>query len=328
MPTTRQLHLRTYPTDLLGPEHFSIETIELPNPAPGEVQVHNTWMSVDPYMRGRMRENSGHMERYNLGQVLDGGAVGIVSVSNHESFKPGDQVFSTLGWREACNAPGDMLRLIDTTHLPAEAYLGIAGLTGFTAYVGITHITDVQPGDTVFVSSAAGATGATACQIAKAKGATVIGSAGGPEKTAYLREIGVDHAIDYKASPNLTEALRKAAPRGIDVYFDNVGGAHLAAALAAAKRNARFALCGTMPDKHESSLSSMREAVSKRLTLKGFIVYDHMDLLPQFMQDLPPWIGMGKLTWRQTVEEGLERAPAALAKLFTGENFGKMLLKL
>lgn len=149
VPTTRQLHLRTYPTDLPGSEHFSIETVELPNPTPGEVQVHNTFMSVDSYMRGCMRENSSHMDRYNLGEVLDGGAVGIVSVSNHGSFKPGDHVLSSLGWREAFNAPVDTLRLIDTTHLPAEAYLGIAGLTGFTAYVGITHITDVQPCDTV-----------------------------------------------------------------------------------------------------------------------------------------------------------------------------------
>jgi len=282
-------------------------------------------------MRGRMDEKLHHEPPFALGKPLEGGAVGEVVASNCDAYQPGDMVFSMLGWREAFTAPGEAIMMkLDTSQLPPEAYLGIAGVPGFAAYIGITQIAKLQAGDVIFISSAAGATGATACQIAKAIGATLIGSAGGAKKCEYLRELGVDCVIDYKATPDLTQALAAAAPNGIDVYFDNVGGEHLEAALEAAKWHASFVLCGmvTTYNGQTSGPRNLALAVDKRLRLEGFIVTDHLHLLPEFLQTMGAWIAEGKVTWRQTVEEGLERAPAALTKLFTGENFGKMLVKL
>ncbi len=326
----REVRLRSRPSGVPTAENFSIESVPLADPGPGEVQVRNTWMSVDPYMRGRMRDQASYLPPFAIGKVLEGGAVGEVLQSNDESLMPGDTVSSQMGWREAFNAPGKELRKIDVTRLPAEAYLGVAGLTGLTAYVGLLQIARLKAGEVIFVSAAAGATGATVCQIAKIIGATVIGSAGGSEKCDYLREIGVDHAINYKHVPNLTAALAEAAPAGIEVYFDSVGGGHLEAALSVAKVFARFALCGMISGYNEqvSGPSNLAFAIGKRLTLQGFLVSDHFDLFPRFMHDMAEWIQAGKVTWRQTVDEGLDQAPAAFAKLFRGENIGKMLVKL
>ena len=326
----REVRLRSRPTGTPAAENFSIDTIELTDPAPGEVQVRNTWMSVDPYMRGRMNDQASYMPPFQIGKVLEGGAVGEVLQSNDPSLKPGDMVLSQLGWREAFNAPANTLRKIDTHALPAEAYLGVAGITGLTAYLGVLEIAKLKAGETIFISAAAGATGATACQIAKLKGATVIGSAGGPEKCSYLRQIGVNRTIDYKAVPHLTAALAEAAPDGIDVYFDNVGGSHLEAALSVAKLHARFALCGMIAGYNDRipGPSNLAFAIGKRLTLQGFLVSDHFALLPRFLEEMSGWIKAGKITWTQTVEQGIDQAPAAFAKLFRGENTGKMLVKL
>jgi len=254
-----------------------------------------------------------------------------VVASADAAFKTGDLVAHALGWREAFNAPASSVRKLDTHGLPPQVFLGAAGMPGLTAYVGLLKIAALKPGDVVFVSAAAGAVGQVVCQIAKARGHKVIGSAGGPQKMAWLKEIGVDEAIDYKAESSIRKALARAAPEGIDVYFDNVGGAHLDAALAVAKPFARFALCGAISEydaAERSGLRNMVAAVKCRLRLEGFIVLDHADQMPAFMRDVTQWIASGQIKWKETVETGIENAPGALMKLLQGANLGKMLVKL
>ncbi len=330
LESSREVRLRSRPAGLPTSETFAIETVRLGAPGPGEVQVRNTWMSVDPYMRGRMRAGPSYVPQFEVGEPLSGGAVGTVVASNHASLEPGDTVTSMLGWRDTFNAPAAALQKVDAERLPAEAYLGIAGLTGLTAHFGLLEVAGLRAGETVFVSAAAGAVGSVACQIAKIKGATVIGSAGGAEKCAWLREIGVDHVIDYKAAPDLTRAVAEAAPGGLDVTFDNVGGSHLEAALAAAKPFARLVLCGMISGYNGEvrTPGNLFLAIPKRLKLQGFIVSDHFDRMPAFVKEMTGWIEAGHVTSRQTVDHGLEQAPAAFLKLFSGGNVGKMLVKL
>jgi len=332
MTTSREVRLKSRPEGMPRPENFEVGSVELPAPGPGEVQVKNLYMSVDPYMRGRMYDRPSYVPPFQIGEALQGGAVGEVVASNDANLKVGDLVQSMLGWRERFNAPAAGVQKIDTHGLPPQAFLGVAGMPGLTAYVGLLKIAALKEGDVVFVSAAAGAVGSVVCQIAKIKGCTVIGSAGGDEKTAFLREIGVDHVIDYKKVPNLTKALAEAAPKGIDVYFENVGGEHLEAALEVAKPFARFAMCGmisqynaTEPPKGPSNIMYV---VGKSLRIEGFIVSNHFDMLPAFLKDMSEWIGSGKLKWRETVDEGIDAAPGAFLKLFKGENLGKMLVKL
>jgi NADPH-dependent curcumin reductase CurA len=330
--SSREVRLKARPQGMPTHDHFEIATVHVADPGPGEVQVKNLWMTVDPYMRGRMNDVKSYTPPFQLGEAMQGGAVGEVVASNDANFKPGDLVSTFFGWREAFNAPGGALQKLDTYGLPPQAFLGAAGMPGLTAYVGLLKIAALKDGDVVFVSAAAGAVGQIVCQIAKLKGHTVIGTAGGPDKIAYLKEIGVDHAIDYKAEPDLTAALLRAAPDGIDVYFENVGGTHLEAALVAAKPFARFALCGMISDYNATDMGSgihgLTAAVGKQLRLEGFIVSNHFDMMPAFVRDLAGWAAEGKIKWRETVEEGIERAPHAFLKLFNGENTGKMLVKL
>jgi hypothetical protein len=289
-------------------------------------------MTVDPYMRGRMNDVQSYVPPFQIGEALQGGAVGEVIASNDPAFKAGDAVQSFFGWREAFNAPAAAVQKLETHGLPPQAFLGVAGMPGLTAYVGLLKIAALKEGDVVFVSAAAGAVGQVVCQIAKLKGHTVIGSAGGAEKIAYLKEIGVDQVIDYKAETDLTAALMKAAPNGIDVYFENVGGAHMEAALMAARPFARFALCGMISQYNATDMGpgirGLIMAVGKQLRLEGFIVSSHTDMQPAFVRDMSSWIAEGKVKWRETIEEGVENAPTAFLKLFSGENLGKMLVKL
>lgn len=325
-----EVRLRSRPSREPTPDNFAIETATLAEPGAGEVRVRNLWMTVDPYMRPRMTDRPSYIPPFELGAVLEGGAIGEVVRSNDGRFRPGDHVQSMMGWRQAFNAPADRLEKVDADGIPLEAYLGVAGMPGLTAYIGITEIAKVGAGDVVFVSAAAGAVGSIACQIAKLRGARVIGSAGGAEKCAYLRELGLDQVIDYKAARDLRAELRNAAPDGLDVYFDNVGGSHLDAALHAAKPFARFAICGMISryNEGESAPLDLIEIVLKRLRVQGFLVLDHPDLRSHFIGELKGWIEARQVTWRQTVEHGIERAPAAFMKLFSGENVGKMLVKL
>jgi NADPH-dependent curcumin reductase CurA len=332
MTVSREIRLKSRPSGMPTPANFELARVDLPDPGPGQVQVKNTWMTVDPYMRGRMNDAKSYVPPFQLGEALQGGAVGEVTASNDPALKAGDLVQSFFGWREAFNAPAAAVQKLDTHGLPPQAFLGFAGMPGLTAYVGLLRIAELKAGDVVFVSGAAGAVGSVACQIAKLKGHTVIGSAGGAEKTRFLKEIGVDHAIDYKAERDLTAALMRAAPSGIDVYFENVGGVHMEAALMAANNNARFALCGMISEYNNADLGTgvraLFLAVAKSLTLKGFIVSNHTDMQAAFVKDLASWVAAGKIQSRETVKEGIENAPAAFLGLFKGDNLGKMLVRL
>jgi NADPH-dependent curcumin reductase CurA len=332
MTTSREIRLKSRPVGEPTADNFELATVTLPDPAAGEVQVRNTWMTVDPYMRGRMNDVRSYVPPFQIGEALQGGAVGEVIASNDPSLKPGDLVQSFFGWREAFNAPAGAVQKLDTHGLPPQAFLGIAGMPGLTAYAGLLKVASLKDGDVVFVSAAAGAVGQIVCQIAKLKGHTVIGSAGGADKGAWLKEIGVDHVIDYKAERDLTAALMRAAPDGIDVYFDNVGGTHLEAALMAARPFGRFALCGMISQYNATDMGpgvrGLIMAVGKQLRLEGFIVSSHADLQAAFIRDMSTWIGEGKIKWQETVEDGVENAPTAFLKLFSGENLGKMLVKL
>ena len=332
MTTSREIRLKSRPSGVPTPDNFELASVNVPDPGPGEVQVRNSWMTVDPYMRGRMNDMQSYVPPFQLGEAMQGGAVGEVVASNDPAFKAGDAVQSFLGWREAFNAPAAAVQKLDTHGLPPQAFLGVAGMPGMTAYVGLLKIAALKDGDVVFVSAAAGAVGQVVCQIAKLKGHTVIGSAGGAEKGAWLKELGVDHVIDYKAEADLTAAVMRAAPGGIDVYFENVGGAHMEAALMAARPFGRFALCGMISQYNATDLGAgtrgLIMVVGKQLRLEGFIVSSHYDLLPTFIKDMSGWIAEGKVKWRETVEEGIQNAPAAFLKLFKGENLGKMLVKL
>jgi NADPH-dependent curcumin reductase CurA len=330
--TSREVRLKSRPQGLPTAGNFEIASVDLPAPGPGEVQVRNSWMTVDPYMRGRMNDVKSYVPPFQIGEALQGGAVGEVVASNDPAFKAGDAVQSFLGWREAFNAPAGAVQKLDTHGLPIQAFLGVAGMPGLTAYAGLLKVAALKPGDVVFVSAAAGAVGQVVCQIAKIKGHTVVGSAGGADKVAFLKEIGVDHVIDYKAEKDLTAALTRAAPDGIDVYFENVGGAHLEAALNCARPFARFALCGMISQYNDTDagpgIHGLIQAVGKQIRLEGFIVSSHNDLAPAFVKDMAEWIGSGKLKYRETVEAGIDKAPDAFLKLFKGENLGKMLVKL
>jgi NADPH-dependent curcumin reductase CurA len=353
MATSREVRLKSRPVGMPTADNFEIITVSVPSPGLGEVQVNNRWMSVDAYMRGRMADRPklmpsrdriigesaasnatmfGWRPAFRLGEVLDGASIGEVAVSNDPSFKPGDLVLTWFGWREVFNAPAGTLQKLDTLGLPPQAFLGVAGVNGLTAWVGLTKIAELKASDVVFVSAAAGAVGSVVCQIAKIMGHTVIGSAGGTEKCGYVEDIGVDHVIDYKATDNLTQALLRAAPNGIDVYFDNVGAEHLDAALAAANPFARFALCGMISQYNATSLHdavrNIMFAVGKSIRLEGFLISNHFDQLPEFHRQMSAWIREGMVTWKETVEHGVENAPKAFIKLLGGENLGKMLVRL
>jgi NADPH-dependent curcumin reductase CurA len=332
MTTSREIRLKSRPVGTPVADNFELATVELPAPGAGEVQVRNHWMTVDPYMRGRMNDVKSYSPPFALGEAMQGGAVGEVIASNDPSLKVGDLVQSMYGWREAFNAPAAAVQKLDTFGLPPQAFLGVAGMPGMTAWVGLLKIAAMKDGDVVFVSGAAGAVGQIVVQIAKIKGNTVIGSCGGADKVAYLKSIGCDEVIDYKAEKDLTAALNRVAPKGIDVYFENVGGEHMDAAIAAARPFARFALCGMISQYNSTGemygVKNLIQAVGKSIRLEGFIVSNSFQHLPEFLKDMSGWIAGGKIQWKETIDEGIENAPGAFLKLFKGENTGKMLVKL
>ncbi len=332
MAQSREWRLKTRPVGMPTPANFEFATVDVGAPGAGEVQVRNSWMSVDPYMRGRMYDGPSYAAAFQVGEAMTGGAVGEVIASNSEKFKVGDKVQSMFGWREVFNARDNEVQKLDTHGLLEQLFLGALGMPGLTAYVGVKKIIDLKAGETIFVSAASGAVGQMACQIARQIGATVIGSAGGAEKVAFLKEIGVDHAIDYKAVPDLTKAVLAAAPGGIDAYFENVGGEHLEAAITAAKTHARFAFCGMISGYNaleaNAAPKNLVQIVGKQLKWEGFIVSTYANMAPAFAKDVGGWIASGQIKTKETVEQGVENAVAAFLKLFTGDNFGKMLVKL
>jgi NADPH-dependent curcumin reductase CurA len=330
---SREIRLKHRPVGLPSEGDFDLARVPIPTPGEGEVLVRNLYMSVDPYMRGRMIEQPSYVQPFQLGQPLEGGCVGQGVQSEKGTFRVGDYVLGRKGWREYYISHGADLTKIDPTLAPLQAYLGILGMPGLTAYVGLLDIGQPQAGNTVFVSAAAGAVGSVVCQIAKLKGCRVVGSAGSAAKVQWLQDVaGIDAAFNYKEVDSLTTELGKHCPHGVDVYFENVGGAHLEAALEHMNIRGRIALCGMISQYNESKPSpgpcNLRLAVRKRLTLSGFIVSDHVDRQPQFYTDMGAWIADGKIRWEETIVDGIEHAPQAFLGLFAGENMGKMLVRL
>jgi NADPH-dependent curcumin reductase CurA len=330
--TSREIQLAARPVGEPKAEDFRLAEVDVPDPAPGQLLVRNQWISVDPYMRGRMNDTRSYVQPFALGDPLDGGAVGEVVASGDDRFSEGQTVLHQLGWREYALVPADQARPVDPQLAPASAYLGVLGMPGLTAYVGVLDIAALRKGDVVFVSAAAGAVGSAAGQIARLRGCRVIGSAGSDEKVAFVRdELGFDAAFNYRDGP-VRDLLAAAAPEGIDVYFDNVGGDHLEAALFALRNFGRVAMCGAIslynatdapPGPRNTAL-----AVSRRLTLRGFIVSDHFDRFPDFAREVGGWVRDGRLAYRETVVEGIERAPEAFIGLLQGQNLGKMVVRL
>jgi NADPH-dependent curcumin reductase CurA len=326
-------YLASRPQGLPTASNFELKKHVLPSLGAGMIRVRNRWLSVDPYMRSRM-EAAEHVMRgyyppYAVGEPLEGRAIGEVIESRAEGFAPGDTVYHHQGWREESMLPAAAARRIVADGVPEQAFLGLLGITGATAYFGLRH---AQPkaGDILFVSAAAGAVGSTVVQIAKIKGMTVIGSTGGAKKCAFVRELGADAVIDYKARPVLDQ-LRKAAPNGIDVYFDNVGGDHLDAALALARERARFSICGTIGNYNDgapAALHHLLSVVSQRIRIEGFVTSDYFGEFPAFIQAMKDWMKAGRITLRETIREGLQAAPAAFLDLFSGASFGKMAVRL
>jgi NADPH-dependent curcumin reductase CurA len=326
----RAWHLTSRPQGLPTHDNFELREIELPPLGDGMVRVRNRWLSVDPYMRGRMNDVKSYVPAFELGEPMDGGAVGEVVESRAEGFAPGDLVLHMAGWRDEAVVPARTARKIPTGGAEPQQFLGILGTTGATAYFGLLDVAEAKPGEVVFVSAAAGAVGSAVVQIAKAKAMTVIGSAGGPEKCEFVRALGADHVIDYRAGPVL-KSLAAAAPDGIDVYFDNVGGDHLDAALALARNNARFAICGMIDSYNKGEPTSLRfimRIIAARIRMRGFIVFDFQSGMDEFYRDMGGWLASGTIQSRETVVEGLEQMPDAFLGLFTGANTGKMLVRL
>ncbi|MBX9747449.1 MAG: NADP-dependent oxidoreductase [Hyphomonadaceae bacterium] len=327
----REIHLKSRPTGMPEAANFEFVTVDLPDPGPGEVLVRNAFMSVDPYMRGRMYDRPSYVPPFQLNQVLQGGAVGRVVKSNDPNFKEGDWVESANGWRDAFVSTGAPLTKIDTNGIPPQAYLGVLGMPGMTAYSSFHRIGEPKAGDTVFVSGAAGAVGSVVCQIAKIRGCTVVASAGTDEKLAWLKGVGVDQLINYKKG-DLLENVRAAAPKGIDIYFDNVGGEHLEVALEVARPFARFIECGMISIYNATEPPpgprNMAYIVGKRIKMQGFIVFDFIDMRQQFLTEMGEWVRSGKIKWEETIETGIDNAPKAFLNLFSGANTGKMLVKL
>nr|WP_308120948.1 NADP-dependent oxidoreductase [Actinoplanes bogorensis] len=326
----REIRLAARPQGWPTAETFEMADVPMPEPGPGQLLVRNLVMSVDPYMRGRMNDVKSYTPPFALGEPLDGAAIGEVVSSPAGNVPVGSFVVHGLGWREYAVVDAGRARVVDAAD---SSYLGVLGMTGLTAYVGLVDIAQFREGDTVFVSGAAGAVGSVAGQIARLRGAKrVIGSAGSDEKVRHLiDDLGFDAAFNYREAP-VRKQLRAAAPDGIDVYFDNVGGEHLEAAIGSLTKYGRVAMCGAIAGYNETSAPAgprnLALAIGKELNLRGFIVSNHNRRMPDFLADVGPWVRDGRLRARETIVDGLENAPAAFIGLLKGENTGKMLVRL
>jgi NADPH-dependent curcumin reductase CurA len=341
MITSREIRLRKRPQGLPSPDCFDLIRVELPAIGEGELLVKNLWMSVDPYMRGRMDDVESYVPPFAIGEPMDGGAVGRVVASRNPEFVVGDYVQSMFGWREYFIYPASdddntafwSLNKLDDSLVPVQAHLGVAGMPGMTAYAGLMLVAQLKPGETVFVSGAAGAVGSLVCQIAKIHGCKVVGSAGSTQKVTWLKETaGVNEAFNYNEVASINDGLDAACPGGIDVYFENVGSEHLGAAVTHMNTGGRIALCGLISDynvpagKDEHAL--FMHILSNSLTVRGFIVTEFWDQYPDYLKLLSGWIRDGSIKWEETVFEGIENAVEAFLGLFAGRNLGKMLVKL
>jgi NADPH-dependent curcumin reductase len=337
MPKNQQILLDNRPTGEATTSNFKLVTTDTPALADGQVLVRHHYMSLDPYMRGRMNDAKSYALPQPLGQVMQGGTVGEVVESRNAKYAVGDKVVGFGGWQEYSVANGDQvgaLRKVDTTHVPLSHYLGAVGMPGVTAWYGLVKIIEPKAGQTVVVSAATGAVGSAFGALAKARGCRAVGIAGGPDKCKYaVDELGFDVCIDYKVhkdAASLSKALKDACPDGIDGYFENVGGMVLDAVLPRMNAFGRIALCGMIAgyDGQPLPLAYPALILTNRLKVQGFIVSEHMDVWPQALQELGTLVATGKLRPRETVAQGLAAAPEAFLGLLKGRNFGKQLVKL
>ncbi|MHA7871640.1 MAG: NADP-dependent oxidoreductase [Hyphococcus sp.] len=335
---SKAVFLTQYPQGMPEAAHFETRELDVPAPGAGEMLCRTVWMSVDPYMRGRMRpEVKSYIPPFSLEAPLEGGAVSEVIESNIDGYAPGDYVVDfSGGWKEYYISKAERAQKVDPNLAPLSAYLGVLGMPGMTAWAGVTQILKPKEGETMFVSGAAGAVGSVVCQLGKAKGCRVIASAGSPAKCEWLeKEAGVDVALNYKNYKNaseLTKALAEAAPKGVDCYFENVGGMHLEAALNCIAFGGRMALCGmiavynnTAPEPGPPNLVNM---IGRGVMARGFIVSEYMDKAMEFAAEVAPLLAQGKIKFQESVYEGLDKAPEAFIGLFKGENFGKAVIRV
>lgn len=327
---SHQIQLLRRPTGLPTPDDFALREVPLPALQEGEVLVTNQWLSVDPYMRGRMSEAKSYVPPFPLNGPLDGGAIGVVEASRHPDFAVGDRVSSMQGWRDRFVANGAQLTRLPDTRLPPQLFLGALGMPGMTAWAGLHKVARLQAGETLLVSASSGAVGTMAVQLAKQAGARVIGSTGSADKVAYLKTLGADAVINYRETPDLDAELARLAPEGIHVYFENVGGAMLDAALNHMALHGRIVLCGLIAQYNGqgSGPRNLAQVIRKRILIQGLLVSDHWQHYGEFLAEAIPAFEAGALQAEETVSTGLASMPQAFIGLFEGRNTGKMLVKL
>jgi NADPH-dependent curcumin reductase len=331
MATNLQVQLASRPTGWVEESNFRFVESPVPKPGPGQLLVKNLWLSLDPYMRGRMSDAKSYATPVQIGEVMVGGAVGEVVESNHPKFKPGDNVVGPLGWQLYAVSNGEGLAKVDPKLVPLSYYLGVAGMPGATAWVGLLEHCQPKVGETVAVTAASGAVGSVVGQLAKLQGCRAVGIAGGRSKCEYVvKELGFDACVDYKAG-NLQDDLKAATPEGIDCYFENVGGELMDAAFRRLNPYSRVALCGLIADYNATEpygMKMIRSVLVNRVNIRGFIVSDRQDLYLRAVGQLVKLVAQGKLKYRETMAEGLRSAPAAFIGMLKGANFGKQLVKL
>jgi len=332
--THQRIVLASRPQGAVTPGNFRLEQVPVPTIGAGQVLVRNHFLSLDPYMRGRMEESKSYAAPQPLGETMIGGTAGVVEASNNPAFAVGDSVVGYLGWQEYGVSDGTGLNKVDTRHVPLSAYLGPVGMPGVTAWYGLNQICKPKAGETVLVSAASGAVGSVVGQLAKMAGCRAVGIAGGPEKCAYVRdELGFDACIDHRQHKDLRSmsvALKEAAPNGIDGLFENVGGVGLDAALARMNAFGRIAVCGLIAgyEGGDIAIHNTRSLLVNRLTLRGFIVSEHLEFWPQALAELGKGVATGKIKYRESIAPGLAAAPEAFIGMLHGKNFGKQLVKL
>lgn len=332
----QRIILKQYPTGMPGHDDLQLETFEVPAPGEGQVQLRTIYLSLDPYMRGRMSQAKSYAAAVGIGEVITGETVSEVLASNHPDFQPGDTVRARSGWQTHAVLDGSELTKVDPDVAPVSTALGVLGMPGFTGWYGLTHIGKPKEGECVVVAAASGPVGSMVAQLAKKAGAHVVAIAGGEEKCAWIREtLGVEDALDHRA-PLFPQNLARACPQGIDVYFENVGGAVFSAVLPLLNTGARIPVCGLIahyndsgtPEGHDRVPELMGRILRSRLLLQGYIITDHYELFPEFQKEVAPMVRKGSIAYREDIVKGLENAPEAFAGLLQGKNFGKLVVKV